>query len=198
MRKRFVPLCGIGLVAALCTVPAAKAQDHAPAADEVSTGERIDPESIPMPSLSFTPDAEIERNYFKYFFFHREATDFHTAFADIQECDGYARGLAFRVTTNYVPTGMGLLPDVVGSVIGNALADAIHGSAERRNQRRVIMRTCMGYKGYATFGLPRDLWREFNFDEGNRSPPEAARQDMLRRQARAASGPRPQIGEIRG
>jgi hypothetical protein len=149
-----------------------------------------------MPKLAFTADAEIERNYFKYFFFHREGTDFATAYADLQECDGYAQGLAYRM--GYTPVhGVGLLPGLAGGLIGSAISDAIFGSAQRRQQRRIIMRTCMGYKDYKTFGLPKNLWTEFNFSEGNSSPPEDRRQEMLRMQARAASGPRPQLGEMK-
>jgi hypothetical protein len=161
----------------------------------------IDPATVPMPNLTFTPDAEVVRNYGKYFFFHREGTDFATAYADLRECDGYARGLAFRVGgASYMPVPAGLAGGIgagIGGAVGSALADAIFGSAERRLQRRIIMRTCMGYKAYSTFGLPRDQWLLFNFDEGNKSPPEEVRQHMLLRQARAASGPRPQIGEMR-
>jgi hypothetical protein len=81
-------------------------------------------------------------------------------------------------------------------VIGSVIADAIIGSAERRMQRRMIMRTCMGFKEYKTYGLPKDLWAEFNFDEGNKAVEDARREELLRMQARAASGPKPQTGEM--
>ena len=194
MRLTQVPLCGIALAAALLGAGAAQAQVRTPPPPVAAAS--IDPATVPMPNLAFTPDAEAERNYFKYFFFHRADTDFATAYSDIRECDGYARGLAYHAGYTHAYTSMGLLPDAIGGVIGSAMADAIFGSAERRLQRRAIMRTCMGFKGYTAFGLAKNLWEEFNFDEGNSSLPEARRQELLRMQARAATGPRPTLGEM--
>jgi hypothetical protein len=93
MIMRWMPRAGISLLAA-CAAGAAVAQPAPPAATKATAA--VDPASVPMPKLAFTPDAEIERNYFKYFFFHRDGTDFATAYADLQECDGYARGLSHR------------------------------------------------------------------------------------------------------
>lgn len=199
MRMRQVPLGGIALAAALLGAGAAQAQVRTPPAPVAAAA--IDPASVPMPNLAFTPDAEAERNYFKYFFFHRADTDFASAYADIQECDGYARGLAYRTAYQqpYMPYPITLPTAVggaIGGAIGNAMADAIFGSAERRMQRRAIMRTCMGFKGYTAFGLSKDVWEAFNFDEGNSSLPEARRHEFLRMQARAATGPRPTVGEM--
>ena len=184
MKYSRMPLGGIALAAMLLATGPAAAQVE-PA---VATGE-VDGSAIPMPELTFVPDEEIQRNYFKYFYFHRADTAFESAYADLRECDDYTRDLAARV--GY--TGGGGL---VGGLFGSVLANAIHGSAERRMQRRVIMRTCMGFKGYTAFGLRKDLWEAFNFDEGNSSPSETRRQEMLMMQARVASGPRPAAGEL--
>lgn len=164
----------------------------------------IDPATIPMPNISFTPTPDIEENYDKYYVFNRADTDFATAYADLQECDGYARGLSHR---NYgggyhgSPHGAGLLAGAVGGAIGGALgavmSDAIYGSAERRRQRRINMQTCMRFKEYRVFGVPKELWEEFNFEEGNSRIPEDRRQRMLQQQARVASGPAPTVGEVR-
>ena len=88
------------------------------------------------------------------------------------------------------------LGGVLGGAIGSALADAIYGSAEERRKRRVNMRRCMNFKGYARYGLSKDLWNEFNFEEGNRTVPEQERQGMLAQQAKVASGPKPAGGEL--
>jgi hypothetical protein len=193
MKKGTMPRAGI-LLLALCAAGQAAAQSPAPAAPKAAA---VDPASVPMPKLAFAPDAEIERNYFKYFFFHREETDFATAYADLQECDGYARGLSHRASGGAVPYPYaGTIGGAVGGVIGSVVADAVFGSSQRRMQRRVIMRTCMGFKEYKTYGLPKDLWGEFHFDEGNSGLPEERRDEFLRMQARAASGPRPQTGEM--
>lgn len=143
----------------------------------------IDPSSIPLPNLAFAPNAEDVSNYGKYFYFHRTETDFETAYADLRECDNYARNLSFRITS----TGQGAL----GNMIASPFEDALHGSPVRRQQRRSIMRTCMGFKGYQAYGLRKSLWTPFNFEEGNERIAEAERQRLLRIQARVASGPVP-------
>jgi hypothetical protein len=198
MRGRCAALHGaIAAVAAWCAVPAlAHEEPRGPA--EPAGVPAFDPASIPLPDLDFVPDAEAERNYDKYFYFHREETEFEAAFADILECDGYARGLAHRTSSVYVSTYpfTGVLPAAIGSAVGNAVADAIWGSAERRLQRRLNMRTCMTFKGYRTYGLPKDLWEPFNFEEGNRQMEEGRRHELLRVQARVASGPTPSVGEM--
>jgi hypothetical protein len=162
----------------------------------------IDPNSIAMPELAFTPNAGDQRDYDKYFFFNRENTDFATAYADIQECDNYARGLPRR-SLGYAATPYpynGTMAGALGGALGNALAGAIANarfSAQRRQQRRVIMRTCMRFKGYQAFGLRKSLWESFNFEEGNHRIEENERQRMLRIQARVASGARPAVAELR-
>ncbi len=176
-----LPLGGVALAAALFVAGVASAQGQTSSSTRATDGS-----SIPMPELAFTPDEESQRNYFKYFYFHRADTDFATAYADIRECDDYTRDLAIR--------GNGAM--FGGGLLGAIAADAISGAGARREQRRMIMRTCMGYKGYSAFGLRKDLWEAFNFDEGNSSPPEPQRQAMLRVQARVASGPRPTVGEM--
>ena len=193
MQRTNVPLCGIGLVLAAAWAAPASAQ---PSAVAGAPGE-IDPASIPLPVLTFEPDDEAERNYHKYFYFHRAETDFATAYADLRECDGYARGFAYDAGNNAVPYPYAFtIAGAIGGAIGNVMADAIFGSAERRRLRRVNMRTCMTFKGYGTYGLPKALWEEFNFEEGNRTVAEEERQRLLQLQARVASGPVPQVGEM--
>jgi hypothetical protein len=156
---------------------------------------QIDPATIPMPDLSFTPTPQVAENFDKYFYFNRAGTDFMTAYADLRECDGYARGLAYR--TAYIPYyAPGLLTSAIGGAIGSVVSDMIFGSAQRRLARRINMLTCMRFKEYRVFGLPENLWERFNFEEGNRQIPEEERQRLLRLQARVASGPAPTVGEI--
>lgn len=150
----------------------------------------VDPATIEMPTLAFDEKPEDVLNYEKYFYFVREGTDFATAYSDVRECDGYARGLSYR-TDGSITMQYGL-----AGALGNALADAIFGSAERRKQRRTNVRTCMFYKGYKRFGIRKELWTAFNFDEGNSSPAETVRQGFLQRQAKVASGPMPQAKEL--
>lgn len=184
-------LGGAGLAAAALAAQPAAAQGPA-AASAAPT-----PAAIAMPDLSFVPDAEDVSNYDKYFYFHRAETDFATAYDDLQECDGYARGLAYRASGGPVPYPYaGTLSGAIGGAIANAMVDAIWGSAERRRQRRMNMRTCMTFKGYRTYGLRKSLWETFNFEEGLAPVDEQRRQQLLRIQARVASGPTPQVGEM--
>lgn len=207
MRRSFVPRTGIGLAAAICaaaplaaqapapaTAPATQADPRVSPSDPVST---FDPAAIPLPDLHFTPTPNAIDNFDKYFFFNRADTDFATAYADLRECDGYARGLSYRTGPTTVPYPYaGTIGGIIGGVIGDAMSDAIYGSAERRRLRRTNMRICMGFKGYTAFGLPKEIWEQFNFEEGNAHIEEGQRQRYLQMQARAASGPRPTIGEL--
>ena len=199
-----VPLCGIGMAAAICGLQPLRAQEVTEAgAVQTASAPAVDPSTIPLPELAFAPTARDVGNYDKYYYFHRAETDFATAYADIQECDGYARGLPHNEVMPNAPVPYpyaGTMAGAIGGAIGNAIVGAIisaEASAERRRQRRSIMRTCMGYKGYQAYGLRKSLWETFNFEEGSREIPEDERQRLLQIQARVASGPVPTVGEIR-
>jgi hypothetical protein len=148
-----------------------------PAACAGALGERAEGE---VPDLSFVPTPAIERGYDKFFVYHREATDFATAYADLKECDAYARGISL-----HVPAAGALTALVV---------DAIVGAAQRHDISRRNMRTCMRFKEYHRYGLPEALWKRVGLDPASGSPGEAER--LLRLQARIASGPRPPAGDL--
>jgi hypothetical protein len=157
----------------------------------------IDPATIEMPTLTFTPTPDIEGNYDKYFYFNRADTNFMTAYRDLRECDDYARGVAFHTSYAGAPYPYaGTMTGAIGGVIANVAVDLMFGSAERRRQRRINMLTCMRFKEYRVFGLPENLWERFNFEEGIRRVPENERQRLLQLQARVASGPAPTVGEV--
>lgn len=153
--------------------------------------------AVEMPKLAFSATPEDAENFDKYYYFHRPDTDFATSYADISECDGYARGLRSGIgnQTMYLPYA-GTMAGAVGGAVGSALAVAIFGSAEKRRLRRVNMRTCMNYKGYGRYGLPKDLWKAFNFEEGFSGVKDDERQRYLRQQALVASAHRPQGQEL--
>lgn len=185
-----------GLVASLSLVAsAAGAQTAKPAVDPMTVVP--DPAAVPMPKLDFVSTPLIEADFDKYFFFNRADTTFEEALADLRDCDGFARGLSSGYKYQEAPypytyTAAG----VAGGVIANVMIAAIFGSAEKRRLRRVNMRRCMGYRGYARFGLEKDLWQEFNFEEGFSAEGEDKRQAMLAQQAKVASGPRPAGKEL--
>lgn len=156
-----------------------------------------DPATIAMPKLEFAATAEIEKDFDKYFFFNRADTSFEQALADLRECDGFARGLSNNYQYQEAPYPYTYtLAGVAGEVIANVMIAAIFGSAEIRKLRRINMRRCMGYKGYQRYGLAKDLWQDFHFEEGLTEDKEVKRQAMLAVQARVASGPKPVTKEL--
>jgi len=183
----------------LATAAPVRAQDvagtaaaRAPATDAEWRVWMPEESAVPTPALAFAETAEDVGSYQKYYYFHRSGTSFAEALADIRQCDEFARGL---YGGDYYPdpayTSMYGIGGAFGGLIGGAIAQAIYGSAEERRKRRVNMRRCMSFKGYERYGLSKDLWEEFNFEEGNRHVPEAERQHMLAMQAKVASGPQP-------
>lgn len=146
--------------------------------------------AVVMPALAYREGPEDAKTFDKYYYFHRADTDFATAYADIVECDGYARGLQSGIGYMQTPYPYaGTMAGALGGAIGNALAAAIFGSAEKRRLRRINMRTCMHYKGYSRYGLPKSTWEPFNFEEGLSGVSQAERDKLLRQQALvAASG----------
>ena len=201
-------ICAAAAVALLCAAPAYAQEAEAPAApaeaapptdgDTVQTialpsaNERIDVAAIQLPSLEFKPDPSLTKSFDKYYYFHRDGTDFHTALADLRDCDGLSRGLAspFGYADTPAPYA-GTMAGAIGGAIGNLMVAAIFGSAQVRAARRVNMRRCMFYKGYQRYGLPKDIWQKFNFEEGFSQLAEAPRQAYLKQQAKVASGEKP-------
>lgn len=147
-----------------------------------------DPAKLQLPDLSRPTTASDEADFDKYFYFHRADTGFDQALADVRECDGYARGLSSPYGYQDTPYPYaGTLAGAAGGALGNLMVSLIFGSAERRKARRTNMRRCMNYKGYDRYGLNKDVWQEFHFEEGLRSVEEDERQEMLAKQAKAAS-----------
>jgi hypothetical protein len=146
-----------------------------------------DPAKLELPDLGRATTADDAADFDKYFYFHRAGTSFEEALADVRECDGYARGLA---SPYGYQSGAGAaygLAGVGGELIGNLMVSLIFGSAELRKARRTNMRRCMNYKGYERYGLNKDVWQQFHFEEGLRKVDEDDRQLILAKQAKAAS-----------
>lgn len=155
-------------------------------------------EAVEMPNLAYTPNPVIAADFDKYFFFHREGTDFSQAYADITECDSLASGIIFYMGASdaAIASAMsqyGALAGGIGGAIGGLMADAIFGSAERRRIKRINLRNCMYFKGYDRYGLEKDLWQAFHFEEGLSRENAKDREAALLKQARVASGPKPQF-----
>lgn len=151
-----------------------------------------DPASVKMPELAFASTPEIEGDFDKYYYFHRDGTSFTEALADLRDCDGFASGLTSGYTYQAVPYPYTYtVAGAAGGVIGNAMVAAIFGSAEKRRIRRFNMRRCMNFKGYDRYGIEKGLWQEFNFEEGFSGEDEEVRQAKLAQQALVASGAKP-------
>lgn len=190
--------------ALLCVSPiAATAADYAPFAAPPA----VDPAAVTPVDARFTPTAEDQEGFDKYFYFHRDGTDFAVAYADLNECDSYAR--AVGPSSKYDPTNSvvwamqqqmiaqyglaGAAGGAVGGIIGGIIA-AEMAAAEQRKMRRKTMRTCMGFKDYQAYGLSKSLWQTFNSDAA--SLKEESRVSFLQMQAKLASGPKPAVGQI--
>lgn len=159
-----------------------------------------DAKTVTMPALAFTETPADADDFDKYYYFHRADTDFATAYADIVECDGFARGLRAVVAgtpTVYVPgSAAGVAGGIIGSAVIGTIFNRISASAEIRRVRRVNMRRCMNFKGYARYGLPKGLWEAFNFEESFSAVGAEERARNLKQQALVASGAKPTGKEL--
>ncbi len=185
-------------VAVACASMPAVAQQQA--APQLVPYELPDPATLTRPKLDFTPTPQDEADFDKYFYFHREGTGFAEAYADIRECDALASGSSIYLDGSAAMAGAmanyGVLAAGIGSAVGSLIADAIFGSAARRQQRRINLRNCMGFKEYQRYGLTGELWKDFNFEEGHGRKKEGERDDALELQALVASGPKPTTKEL--
>lgn len=187
------PLAVHGLaVPAQAQAQDADGEDTVATVDMAEATSQVDPATIAMPELAFTPDPTIEKDFDKYYYFHRDDADFTTALADLRDCDNLSRGLARPLGNMETPYPYNMTTGgLIGGAIGNAMVAAIFGSAQVRAMRRINMRRCMFYKGYDRYGLPKDTWQAFNFEEGFSDLSETRRQGFLMQQAKVASGPKP-------
>ncbi|HEX7743077.1 MAG TPA: hypothetical protein VF442_11710 [Sphingobium sp.] len=143
--------------------------------------------AVQMPQIDGPVTATDEGSFDKYYYFRRANTDLAAAFADISECDGYARGLSSGINYQTPYAYAGTMAGAVGGALGNAFVALVVGSAEKRQARRINMRACMGFKGYQRHGLPKPLWEKFNFEEGLDSVSDQERRRLLLQQALVAS-----------
>jgi hypothetical protein len=186
-----------GVAAAREQAATASAVEPAILADSASPFARIevnedDAAKLEMPKLDFAETPEDTASFDKYYYFHRAGVSYADAYRDVVECDGYARGLQSGIGYTQVPYPYaGTLAGAAGGAIGSAMAMAIFGSAEKRRLRRVNMRQCMNFKGYQRYGLKKELWEAFHFEEGLSGMPDERRFDYLKRQALVAANARP-------
>ena len=160
-----------------------------------------DSSKLIMPALSYVATPADALDYDKFFYFHRAETSFADAYSDIKECDALSSGISIYMgggsaAMSAAMTQYGIGAGAIGGAIGGLIADAIFGSAERRKTRRANLRNCMGFKGYQRYGLTRDLWEKFNFEEGMGRKSDNVRENAMQLQALVASGPKPSSQEL--
>ncbi len=187
------------LAAALFAVPAMA--QSAPPADPFAG---VDPATIRIPDLNFTPHKEATDNYWKYFIFHKDGVDFDTALADVAECEGYSKindmfvpvpSLVPYRTASKNPASKsqdkkyavkynpfyGLLGFAMFSGVSKLTIGPVLARLSNTNQR-----ACMGFKGYKAYGVTEDIWKSINKVD--------IKQEMLMK-AKIASGPIPALPE---
>ncbi len=185
----------IAILTALCC--AAPALAERPVYAPLMPIPKVDPAKVETPVLEFKATPEIEQDYAKYFYFHRDDTDFDTAVADLRECDQMARKMSNSAAAVNVPYPYaGTVAGAGGGLLAALIIDATVGASNRRSMRRLSMGNCMRFKEYKAYGLPKELWSQFNWEEGNVEPEGAVRLQKLRMHAKVASGPRPTKGEL--
>jgi hypothetical protein len=163
-----------------------------------------DPATLAVPDVGFAETAAIADDYDNYFYFRRPDTSFAQALSDIRECDLRARRLwrtpdPESVTSEAERREDGMVNSYFATLTGplmGGLVAGLAGPGEERQTRRFGLRRCMFYKGYGRFGLPEDLWRQFNFDATERGLSEQQRQEMLAKQALLASTGTPRTQEL--
>ncbi len=192
-------MCGLAACAALAAQGASAQMAGGKMAQRQFTDAEI--AAIATPNLAFDVAKVDPEDYEKYFIFHRPETGFAEAHGDITECDALSSGISIyrgmdagQMASNMVQHGV--LAGAIGGAIANVMVDAIFGSAERRKARRVNMRNCMYFKGYDRYGLEKELWQAFHFEEGLSKTNADVRADKLLVQARVASGPAPQLEKL--
>ncbi|WP_108810152.1 hypothetical protein [Sphingorhabdus sp. Alg231-15] len=182
-------IMGVLVLASFSQALAAQAIKSEPPLEAFSDEQISD---VEYPDLQFEETEGDIKVYDKYFFFHRAETNFDVAFGDINECDALARGAGYyRSNVSYYSPQAGVLGSAAGSIIGSMVADAIFGSAERRRIRRVNLRNCMAFKGYERYGLEKERWQKFHFEEGFGEANAVKRRSYFMVQAKVASGPKP-------
>jgi hypothetical protein len=168
----------IGLSAAIALVLPATAVSAPP-----------DPATVNVPVITEGRDPKVQDNGWKWFYFHRPATTYTEAYADLEDCyrflpvpfasgvpmPGFAPWRARADSLTYKPGISNFGP--VGNVIGAIVA----GPIERR-ARQSRMRRCMEPKGYLRYAIKEETWN---------SAVQAYSPSTLAVQAKLASGPVP-------
>jgi hypothetical protein len=125
-----------------------------------------DPATVNAPAITEGRDHKVAENGWKWFYFHRPATTYTEAYADLEDCyrflpvpfasgvemPGFTpwRARADSKTIRPVTSNYGLVGGIIGSMVA--------GPIERRaSQSR--MRRCMEPKGYQRYPMTEETWK---------------------------------------
>lgn len=151
-----------------------------------------DPATISVPDLASSTDPKVQKEGYKFFFFHNPSISFADAYADIAECrsflarDGLATLPSFRPWVEPVKRKTKIYGASPYGLVGAAMASIIVPKLER-GQRNNKLRRCMTPRGYARYAIAEADWDRLN--EGD----EPA---IIAMQAKLASGPKPSTAEV--
>jgi len=178
-----------------CSLPAF-AESHEISDEGSVTAPPQNLSNVLQPELAFEETRRTISNYHKYFYFHREGTEFAVAYSDIRECDLRARGLWQADAVYGLPKERAVDPNdtflaAVSSPLVSGLVAALAAPADARRERRFGLRRCMFFKGYSRYGLSRKVFDRFNYEATDDELTEVEPQ-----QAIVASGERPEAESL--
>lgn len=180
MRARSFGVLAAALAASILAVPVT-AQEALP-----------DPATVSVPDLASSADPKVQKDGYKFFFFHNPSVSFAEAYADISECRSFLAGgglaglPAFRPWVEPVKRKQQVNYASPYGLVGAAMAAIIVPKIER-GQRNNKLRRCMEPRGYARYPVAEADWDRLN--EGDPAT-------LIAMQAKLASGPKPSVAEV--
>ncbi|MGE3746264.1 MAG: hypothetical protein AB7G25_11250 [Sphingomonadaceae bacterium] len=142
-----------------------------------------------MPDLTTATDPKVMADGWKYFYFYKSGISAIQAQTDLTECYAFlgtaknARLPTFAAWPNPPMAGDASSAGGFG-IVGAVIFDAVNDTLLRRN-RQSKMRRCMEPRGYRKYAISKEGWESLISGD-----PDIA----IARQARLASGPRPDEG----
>jgi hypothetical protein len=168
-------------------LPCAAAAQDAPQAAALP-----DPTTIATPDVTPSKDPAVRKEGYKFYYFYNSGVSFAQAYQDLKECRAYfATGGAAQVP-GFIPwdeahrrktmEGNYYYQPLIPAIVTAGMAAIIVPKMER-GLRSNKMRRCMGTRGYDRYAIPEKAWNTLN---------DGDEEQLVRMQAKLASGPKPQ------
>lgn len=151
-----------------------------------------DPATITLPDLTPSRDPQVVENGWKHFYFHKQSVSYEQAYADFADC---YRFLLVPYVNARLPT-FAPWPEKPGfttvqpvnnyGLVGGIIGGMVVGPVIRRAMQ-ARMRRCLEPRGYVRYPIPEEAWEQLTdkFSQGS-----------IALQAKAASGPRPDLEPV--